>query len=283
MATPIDRPASVRWQDRAVFGDRHGVPWWAAVLIAIALTTAGLVLDVEIQNRLGLTFQACYFLGCVLAVLLVRRSGLFAPMVQPPLILAIAVPGLIVATARQPVNPIDVVQPLIQGFPTMALTTGTVLALCLFRYLRERDSRLTDRPAAEGDRAAPREPKTPRMRIREPRTTKTRTPEAGGGEPKVPAAKGKVAKGKVAKGKEARGGEPGKAKPGKVGVRAPGLKTAKGAETGVREAGGGEPKTPEPDPRRPRTREPMPREPVYREPGPGEPRTRGADPRRDPR
>lgn len=178
MATQHDRPASVHWQDRAVFGDRHGVPWWAAVLIAIALTAAGLVLDLEIQRALALTFKACYFVGCVMAVLLVKRSGLFAPMVQPPLILAVAVPGLIIATAKQPVNPIDVVQPLIQGFPTMAITTGAVLLISLGRYLRERESRQQPGQSPSTEPPPRREP-TPRDKkpTRPARPPRERVPE----------------------------------------------------------------------------------------------------------
>jgi hypothetical protein len=172
MATQYDRPASVRRLDRAVFGDRHGVPWWAAVLIAVAVTTAGLVLDLEIQTEPGLTFKACYFLGCVAAVCLVKRRALFGPVVQPPLILAIAVPGIILATTRRPAGVLDVVEPLVQGFPTMAITTGVVLLIGLFRLLRERDPK---------KRKTPVDPANERTEVRKPPGRGTRPPRKPAG------------------------------------------------------------------------------------------------------
>lgn len=124
--------------------DRPGVPWWVAVLGALALTAIGVFADMERINRLGIVFQACYFLGCLLAVLVVQRKGLFGPMVAPPLILAVAVPSSILVAGSQTVgggfvaSALAVGTPLINGFPTMAITTGFTLAVGLFRLIIRR-------------------------------------------------------------------------------------------------------------------------------------------------
>ncbi|HWR47282.1 MAG TPA: DUF6542 domain-containing protein [Pseudonocardiaceae bacterium] len=123
------------WGDQALLPDRLGLPWWAAVLCALGFTATGAFADIERLNRLGIVFQACYFLGCLLAVVVVQRKGLFGPMVQPPLILAVAVPGVVLAVGT----------PLIDGFPPMAITTGFTLAIGIFRLIIQR------RPAPRHD------------------------------------------------------------------------------------------------------------------------------------
>jgi hypothetical protein len=114
------------------------------VLSALGLTAVGVFADIERLNRLGIVFQACYFVGCLLAVVMVQRKGLFGPMVQPPLILAIAVPGVVLAAGSLPTGggmmatALAVGTPLINGFPTMAITTGLVLAIGAFRLVTQR-------------------------------------------------------------------------------------------------------------------------------------------------
>lgn len=110
----------------------------------MGLTALGVFVDIERLNRLGIVFQACYFLGCLLAVVVVQRKGLFGPMVQPPLILAVAVPGVVLAIGSLPAGgglvaaALTVGTPLINGFPTMAITTGVVLAIGAFRLVTQR-------------------------------------------------------------------------------------------------------------------------------------------------
>jgi hypothetical protein len=125
---------------------RPGIPWWAAVFCTLGLAAAGVFADIERLNRLGIVFQACYFLGCLLAVVVVQRKGLFAPMVQPPLILAVAVPGVVLAAGAPPkgggmlATVLAVGTPLINGFPTMAITTGFTLAIGILRMIIQRRS-----------------------------------------------------------------------------------------------------------------------------------------------
>jgi hypothetical protein len=120
------------------------MPWWAALLCTLALAATGVFADLERLNRLSVVFQACYFLGCLLAVVVVQRKGVFAPMVAPPLILAVAVPGVVWATGTTPTGgglvatALAVGTPLINGFPTMAITTGFTVAIGGFRLFFQR-------------------------------------------------------------------------------------------------------------------------------------------------
>ncbi|MGH3525800.1 MAG: DUF6542 domain-containing protein [Pseudonocardiaceae bacterium] len=132
------------WDERALLPDRVGVPWWAAALGALGLAAIGAFADMERLNRLGMVFEVCYFLGCLLAVVVVQRKGLFGPMVQPPLILAVAVPAVILTIGSHPssggmvATALAVGTPLINGFPAMAITTGLTLAIGVLRLITQR-------------------------------------------------------------------------------------------------------------------------------------------------
>ena len=125
------------------------MPWWAAVGCALVLTALGVFVDLERLSRLGVVFQACYFLGCLVAVAVVQRQDLFVPMVQPPLILAVAVPGVVLAAGSLPTGGVvatalAVGTPLINGFPTMAITTALTLAIGTFRLITQRPRTIED-------------------------------------------------------------------------------------------------------------------------------------------
>ena len=146
-----DRPEPVRgpggrWPmaDRSLLPSVLGVPPIAAVGLAAALTAIGVFVDLTWVGNLSTVFTVCHIAGCVLAVAWVRRSGLFGPMVQPPLLVAAAVP-VVVLLAGSPRPGQGVAEqllvigaPLVNAFPVMATTTGIVLALGLLRVLLQR-------------------------------------------------------------------------------------------------------------------------------------------------
>lgn len=140
----IRNDAPPTWDTSAAVRSVRGVPWWAAVLLALALTGIGVFVDLQRINHLGIIFKGAYFIGCVLAVLWVQRRGLFGPMVQPPLILALAVPGVVLAGSGTgagsglTAKALAVGTPLINGFPTMAITTALTVLIGLVRVARER-------------------------------------------------------------------------------------------------------------------------------------------------
>ena len=146
-----DRPARERgagghWPmaDRSVLPTVLGVPPIAAVGLAAALTAIGVLVDLTRIGNLGTVFTICHISGCVLAVIWVRRNGLFGPMVQPPLLVAAAVP-VVVLLAGSPRPGQGVAEqllvigaPLVNAFPVMAWATGIVLVLGLLRIVLQR-------------------------------------------------------------------------------------------------------------------------------------------------
>jgi uncharacterized protein DUF6542 len=141
-----DRGPSGRWPmaDRSVLPTVLGVPPIAAVGLAAALTAIGVLVDLTRLGNLSTVFTVCHISGCVLAVIWVRRNGLFGPMVQPPLLVAAAVP-VVVLMAGSPRPGQGVAEqllvigaPLVNAFPVMAWTTGSVLVLGLLRIVLQR-------------------------------------------------------------------------------------------------------------------------------------------------
>lgn len=116
------------------------MPWWGAVLIAVGATTAGFAIDAASGNReLTNAFAALYVIGCIAAVLAVRQSAIFTAVVQPPLILFIAVPGSYYLLHQSDIQGIkDILincgYPLIERFLLMFTTSVIVLLLGMARW-----------------------------------------------------------------------------------------------------------------------------------------------------
>jgi hypothetical protein len=130
--------------DRSIIPSVLGVPPLAAVGLAAVLTAVGVLVDLTRSGTLGTIFTVCFVVGCVLAVAWVRRSGLFGPMVQPPLLMAVAVP-VVVLVAGTPKPGAGIAErllvigaPLVNSFPTMAWVTGIVVAIGVVRLLLQR-------------------------------------------------------------------------------------------------------------------------------------------------
>ena len=108
--------------------------------MAVALTAIGVAVDAGSgTNNLGGVFATCYVLGCLAAVLAVRQSGIFTAVIQPPLILFVAVPfayfvfhGSTFTGIKDTL--INCGYPLIERFPLMFFTTATVLVVGLIRW-----------------------------------------------------------------------------------------------------------------------------------------------------
>lgn len=134
------------WGETSLFPGHEGFVWWSAVLLAVTFALVGAAIDMLRMDRLGVPFQGFYFVGCLLAVILVQRKALFGPMVAPPLILAIVVPVVMLLAGTASAGglagvALAVLTPLINGFPTMAVTTLLTLALGAFRVVTQRRPR----------------------------------------------------------------------------------------------------------------------------------------------
>jgi hypothetical protein len=140
----------VEWDEHPVVGRGRGLPWWAAVLLAFALTVIGAVVDKDRLTddhqltSLGI-YHVLFVLSCVVAVLAVRRRNLFGPMVQPPLIFALTIVPvqLMFRNSTETSTPkkliFEVGVPLASNFPWMAGATVATILLGVIRLLTQRD------------------------------------------------------------------------------------------------------------------------------------------------
>lgn len=131
-------------------------------MIAVIFTAIGFAFDAGAGDKeLGAVFATCYVLGCLLAVLAVRQSALFTAVIQPPLILFVAVPSAYFLFHTAEIGGVkDILincgYPLIERFPLMFFTAATVLVIGMVRwYLGASNRRLwPDKPATHVTAAA---------------------------------------------------------------------------------------------------------------------------------
>ena len=151
-------------ENRSAHPNLPGVPWWGAVLIAVIGTTIGFAIDAGSGNKeLGGMFAALYALGCVAAVLAVRQSGIFTAVIQPPLILFVAVPaayflfhGATFTGLKDTL--INCGYPLIERFPLMLFTSAGVLLIGMARWYFTTAARAVSPAAPSADGATATSP-----------------------------------------------------------------------------------------------------------------------------
>lgn len=125
---------------RSAHPDFPGVPWWGAILIAVAASAIGFAVDASSgDGELTRVFAALYAIGCLAAVLAVRQAAVFTAVIQPPLILFVAVPSAYYLMHSSDINGVkDILincgYPLIQRFPLMFFTAAAVLLVGAARW-----------------------------------------------------------------------------------------------------------------------------------------------------
>ncbi|MCI2417657.1 hypothetical protein MOQ72_09480, partial [Saccharopolyspora sp. K220] len=177
------------WSARSAFG-ATGVPLWGAVLLAAVPTAIGTLLDIVIWTQPGILFKACFFVGCVFAVLLVKRRSVFGPMVQPPLVLTIVMPLLVLITGSGIASgagftgkALAVARPLISSFPIMAGATLVALGIGLIRMFV---TQKRERPeVADSDEATKKRRRAAPPRKKPSEDAKKRRPEERTRQPKT--------------------------------------------------------------------------------------------------
>lgn len=133
------------------------------MLIAATLMAVGFAYDAGSgAKELTGVFAGAYVVGCILAVLAVRQAGIFTAVIQPPLLLFVAVPSAyFVFTGSQLTNfkdtLINCAYPLIERFPLMFFTSAVVLLIGMARWYTGMSSRrgtagaaTKDEPSGEG-------------------------------------------------------------------------------------------------------------------------------------
>lgn len=136
---------AVPWDERAGIGSFRGMPWWGAAVLAFGVALVGAVVDMQVTDGLNWTFQGAYLAGSLAAVVVAQRRNLFGPMVQPPLVLAITVPLVVLTGSGMPQGSdtlaavLAVSTPLINAFPMMAVATALTVVVGIVRTYREQD------------------------------------------------------------------------------------------------------------------------------------------------
>lgn len=126
-----------------------GLPWWGAVLTMLVFTAVGALASGEFTGaNAGVLAMGA---GAVVAVLAVRNRALFTAMVQPPLIIATAIPlyrWFSLPSPRKTSQILtDVLFPMISLFPWMFWTTVVVLIIGGLRFMQYRSLTATARSA----------------------------------------------------------------------------------------------------------------------------------------
>ncbi|MEV6134785.1 DUF6542 domain-containing protein [Nocardia sp. NPDC051990] len=184
---------------RSILPSVPGIPAGAAVLIAVACTFLGFLIDARGENdELTGTFNTLYVLGCVAAVLAVRYRGIFTTMVLPPLLLFVAVPlayQQLTGHASTGLKDIllNLAIPLVNRFPIMALATVLVLAIGAARialHRREEAAGRADEPrrgTSWGRSNAPKRTRSGRDSgsLAEAARRRTRRPQADSADPET--------------------------------------------------------------------------------------------------
>jgi hypothetical protein len=117
------------------------------MLLAVTMTAVGFAFDAGSGDKdLSMVFAVAYALGCVFAVLAVRQTGIFTAVIQPPLILFVAVPtSYFLFRGAQFTGIKDTLinfgYPLIERFPLMFFTSAAVLLIGMARWYYGMSSR----------------------------------------------------------------------------------------------------------------------------------------------
>lgn len=164
---------------RSVIPSVTGVPWWGAFACAAIAIAIGYLVDAMAGTELTMFFSTMYLVGCLVAVLMVQNKSIFTAMVQPPLLMVIAVPLAYKSFVVGPTQGLkslilDLALPLIDRFPTMVFTTMLIWIIGAFRltlYIQEKRGKSL--PA--GSRRAPRKPTKPPVRETAPGATASST------------------------------------------------------------------------------------------------------------
>lgn len=143
---------------RSIHPDIPGVPWYAALLLAVTATAIGYGIDAG-HKELTHVFAGFYIAGCLAAVLAVRQDGVFTAIIQPPLILFCAVPGAYWLFHDGKVGHvkdllINCGYPLIERFPLMLVTAGVVLLIGMARWYYGMSHRTDAAPSSSDDAEA---------------------------------------------------------------------------------------------------------------------------------
>lgn len=141
---PQAAPQSAMDRLRAAVPTAHqrGLPGWGGLLVQIAATVLGILIDALRGQQLGTGFNVGIIAGAVLSILLVRRSAMFPVVVAPPIVYSLAA-GISLYVRSSGLSDHSVLLDaatnwLVYGFPAIAAATAAVLIIAGIRLILRR-------------------------------------------------------------------------------------------------------------------------------------------------
>jgi hypothetical protein len=118
---------------------QRGVRAWVALLVLIAIMILGIVVDAMRGQQLGTGFDLGIILGSAVAIIIVRRSGMFWIVVSPPLVYSVGA-GVSLYMRSGGLHDRGVLIDaatnwLVYGFPAIAAASATVLIIAGIRLI----------------------------------------------------------------------------------------------------------------------------------------------------
>ena len=120
----------------------RGLPGWGGLLVLTVATTLGILFDALRGHQLALGFNVGIIAGSVIAILLVRRSGMFPVVVAPPIVYSLGA-GISLYLRSSGLHDRGVLIDaatnwLVYGFPAIAGATASVLIIAGIRLILRR-------------------------------------------------------------------------------------------------------------------------------------------------
>lgn len=146
-APPAWQVAGTRGAERQLeaelpVAEQRGLPSWAGLLVLLAITGIGGLIDAVAGAGIKGTFSIGLVIGSLVAVLLVRRSAMFPIVVAPPLVYFIASAVLLYVRSGGLSDRAAITDAaaswLVYGFPAIAGATALVLIVAGVRMILHR-------------------------------------------------------------------------------------------------------------------------------------------------
>jgi len=120
----------------------RGLPGWGGLLVLVVVTTLGILFDSARGHQLATGFNVGIIAGSILAILLVRRSGMFPVVIAPPIVYSLGA-GISLYLRSGGLHDRGVLIDaatnwLVYGFPAIAAATASVLIIAGIRLIIRR-------------------------------------------------------------------------------------------------------------------------------------------------
>lgn len=123
----------------ATAAPQSGLHAWAALLVLIAIMVVGILIDSMRGEQLATGFDLGIILGSAVAIVMVRRSGMFWVIVSPPIVYSLGA-GISLYVRSGGLHDRGVLIDaatnwLVYGFPAIAAASATVLIIAGIRLI----------------------------------------------------------------------------------------------------------------------------------------------------